>query len=225
MIAVYPNVCAPLSLLRSIHASHIPPVKCLTLLTSTNKRCQVYWKPDENILLRAEASLLEKNNRHDTEAAAAETWSSLELKIREAFSFISGTPQDRISRDTTIYKIGLDSISAIQIAGRLRKQGINLTAGDIMESPSCSQLASAVQSQNSTPVKNSPAFDLEAFDHRHRAPILTAFHIHDTDVLAVRPCTGSTVRNDKSIPAVRRRAVLEPHLLLIGRRHECGSHV
>lgn len=146
-------------------------------------------KPSQSFLAKAKKSLLQSKD-HDEKTSAKEQWSSMELDIRRAFSAVSGTPEDHISKNTTIYRIGLDSISAIQVAGRLRKQGIALTAGDVMESPSCSQLASVVQSRTSTPLKQTPAFDFEAFDRRHRAPLLSSHRVRDADVATIRPSTA-----------------------------------
>lgn len=146
--------------------------------------------PDETVLAKARATLQERALGQGSKAVAEEEWSSMELEIRQAFSAISGTPEEKISKDTTIYKIGLDSISAIQVASRLRKKGIALTAGDVMESPSCSQLASLAQSLTSTPIKHSPAFDLEAFDRRHRPAVVSSLKIEGDNIAAVRPCTA-----------------------------------
>lgn len=146
-------------------------------------------KPDESYLVRARATLRERAEGRIGRPVAKENWSRLELDIRQVLSAVSGTPEDRITRDMTIYRLGLDSISAIQVSSRLRKQGLALTAANIMESPSCSQLASVAQSLSSTPLKHSPAFDLEAYDRRFRSSMIVSTSLKDSDVFAVRPCT------------------------------------
>jgi len=118
-----------------------------------------------------------------------ESWSPLELQIRAAYSAVSSAPEDRIRRDTTIYKLGLDSISAIQLANRLRKDGLLVQASDVMESPSCSELASAVQSRSHTPVLDTPGFDFEEFDKHCRHAALQSHQIATEKVASVRPCT------------------------------------
>lgn len=62
-----------------------------------------------------------------------ESWSEDELKVRRAFSEISQVPEEHISRNSTIYEIGLDSISASQVAMRLRKLQLPISALDILE--------------------------------------------------------------------------------------------
>lgn len=83
----------------------------------------------------------------------------------------------------------MDSISAIQVATRLRKEGFMLQASDVMESPTCSALASVMQSRSQTPAQSSPAFDLEAFDHRYRQLVLNSANVPEEKVQSVRPCT------------------------------------
>ncbi|KEQ90207.1 hypothetical protein AUEXF2481DRAFT_84135 [Aureobasidium subglaciale EXF-2481] len=144
-------------------------------------------KPDEKQMRsieRAQQERLQQSWPSDDE-----TWSSVELQIRAAYSAISSASEDRIGRDTTIYRLGLDSISAIQVASRLRKQGLSLQASDVIESPSCSALASVVQTRSATPVLSTPAFDLDNFDQNYRISGLNNHQIATETVSAVRPCT------------------------------------
>ena len=145
--------------------------------------------PNEDLMLEMKAAAGDRSVDQGTRVSE-EQWSSLELEIRQAFSAISGTPAGSITRDTSIYRIGLDSISAIQVAGRLRKQGLSLTAGDILESASCSKLASVVQSRTTTPIKQTPAFNLEDFDRRYRTSILTGLSSQHAELSTIRPCTA-----------------------------------
>ncbi|KAH0359371.1 peptide synthetase, partial [Aureobasidium melanogenum] len=141
-------------------------------------------KPNEEYLQAAQ-----QKGQTNSGPSHDESWSELELRIRAAFSAVSSAPEDQISRDTTIYKLGLDSISAIQLANWLRKEGLPVQASDVMEGPSCSQLASAVQTRSHTPTSDTPAFDFDAFDKRYRHVALDAHQIPADRVSAVRPCT------------------------------------
>ena len=62
-----------------------------------------------------------------------EEWSNEEMKARKVLAAISQLPVERISKSSTIYQIGLDSISAAQVAMRLRKEGFTITVIDILE--------------------------------------------------------------------------------------------
>ncbi|THX05705.1 peptide synthetase [Aureobasidium pullulans] len=136
------------------------------------------------------AEAAQRKELQQLETSDNDAWSPLELQIRAAYSAISSAPEDRIGKDTTIYRIGLDSISAIQVASRLRKEGLSLQASDVMESPSCSELASVVQTRSQTPVISTPAFDLENFDKRYRSVVLDSQQVSTDQIEAVRPCTA-----------------------------------
>jgi aryl carrier-like protein len=142
-------------------------------------------EPDAKSVEAAQTKRLES-----TKPSGDNSWSPLELQIRAAYSAVSSAPEDRIGRDTTIYKLGLDSISAIQLANRLRKDGLLVQASDVMESPSCSALASAVQSRSQTPVLDTPGFDFEGFDKHYRHASLQSHKIPTEEVASVRPCTA-----------------------------------
>jgi amino acid adenylation domain-containing protein len=144
-------------------------------------------KPDAKYMRSIEA--VQTNKLRNPGPSSGESWSPLELQIRAAYSAVSSAPEDRIKRDTTIYKLGLDSISAIQLANRLRKDGLLVQASDVMESPSCSELASAVQSRSQTPVLDTPEFDFERFDEHYRSTSLQSHQIATEKVASVRPCT------------------------------------
>ncbi|KAG9674735.1 peptide synthetase, partial [Aureobasidium melanogenum] len=144
-------------------------------------------KPDEEYMQSVEAA--RQKRQTISGPSSDESWSALELRIRAAFSAVSSAPEDQISRDTTIYKLGLDSISAIQLANRLRKEGLPVQASDVMEGPSCSELASAVQTRSHTPTSDTPAFDFDAFDKHHRHVALETHQALSGRVSAIRPCT------------------------------------
>lgn len=60
-------------------------------------------------------------------------WTEDERKIRDVFSQISQVPVEQISRSSTIYEIGLDSISAAQVAMQLKNVGLQVSVLDILE--------------------------------------------------------------------------------------------
>jgi amino acid adenylation domain-containing protein len=144
-------------------------------------------KPDRQLVETARETTL-----NEVDADDDEDWSLLELQIRSAYSAISRAPEENIRKSTTIYRLGLDSISAIQVANQLRKSGLEIQSSDVMESPSCSELASVVQSRAQSPTQQTfsvPTLDLDAFDERYRRLALDGQDIASGNVLAIRPCT------------------------------------
>ncbi|EGO53918.1 hypothetical protein NEUTE1DRAFT_148407 [Neurospora tetrasperma FGSC 2508] len=83
--------------------------------------------------------------------ARKEEWSDLESRICSVLASLMTNKDRRIGRQTTIYQLGLDSISAVQIASMLRKElaseGTKVNASDIIAHPSCASLAAFLERQ------------------------------------------------------------------------------
>lgn len=60
-------------------------------------------------------------------------WSDEELVIRKAFHHASGVPEESINKDTTIFELGLDSISVHKLRKLLETRGINLSVSEILK--------------------------------------------------------------------------------------------
>lgn len=70
-------------------------------------------------------------------------WSETEAIVRDVFSIISNVNKNKISRQTTMFQLGLDSINAVQLAAMLRNKGFSgVTATDVLENPTCAKLTS-----------------------------------------------------------------------------------
>jgi acyl carrier protein len=75
-------------------------------------------------------------------------WSPVEENIRAILSSVANVPTDEITRKTTIFHLGLDSISAIKVSSLLRKQSIILPVSEILHAetiPNMAQQASLGQ--------------------------------------------------------------------------------
>lgn len=73
-------------------------------------------------------------------AVKSRAWSDREEVLREIICKFAGVEAEAVSLHTTIFQLGLDSINAVQISGRLRKLGYKVSAGDILEVWSASEL-------------------------------------------------------------------------------------
>lgn len=101
----------------------------------------------------------------ESDNSLSEVWTSSESIIRSVLSQLSGVPEAHIRRDTTIYRLGLDSVRTVQVASLLRKQGLQFSAVDVMEFPTCKGLAELlshtpvlemVTAANSAPTSSDP---------------------------------------------------------------------
>ncbi|OJD40019.1 peptide synthetase [Diplodia corticola] len=127
--------------------------------------------------------------RQDTSDVQDERdWTTTELEIREALAGLSKVAPESIGLQTTIYQLGLDSISAVQVAARLRKQGYKVTASDVLDRPTCADLALLLQSgEPYMPEKQ--MFDFKGFEEQHRLAICRELKVGVNDVASVHPCT------------------------------------
>ncbi|KAI9649917.1 hypothetical protein NHQ30_002502 [Ciborinia camelliae] len=76
---------------------------------------------------------ISRPNRNSKTITTREDWSEIELKLRESISVISGLPEEDILRDSTIFQLGLDSITVLKLPGLLKKHHIHLIASEIMK--------------------------------------------------------------------------------------------
>ncbi|KIW17100.1 hypothetical protein PV08_04291 [Exophiala spinifera] len=114
--------------------------------------------------------------------------SDLERLIVDVMRGLKSELPASVHRETTIFHLGFDSINAIQIAARLRRQGYHVSSADILENASIKRIA-AVCWARSGKHAHSLDFDLEGFDRKYRQGICRENHLDESSIHAVRPCT------------------------------------
>ncbi|POR38693.1 Siderophore peptide synthetase [Tolypocladium paradoxum] len=130
----------------------------------------------------------ERSEDADHPRFGAENWTETERTIQEVISALSGVPAAKVSRRTSIFHLGLDSINAVQVASMLRQRGFKLSASDVIECSNCAKLARRIL-HNSEQSSRTPMFDLYKFARdvsgqvTSRAPIVG-------QVEAILPCTA-----------------------------------
>lgn len=116
-------------------------------------------------------------------------WSKSETVVRDVFSMISNVDQHKISRQTTMFKLGLDSINAVQVAAILREKGYpKVTAMDVLEHPTCAKLASKMTASRSG-VEEAASYDLAGFQQTAKIMLQDTFP-NWVSVETVLPCTS-----------------------------------
>jgi aryl carrier-like protein len=111
--------------------------------------------------------------------------------MRSLLSDFSKIPKSRIKTETTIYQLGLDSISAVQLANTLRlRTGKKITAADILERPTLAALSELLndEQQFETDERN-PEIDFSRFENQVKSEVCTELNLDLQDVEAIRPCT------------------------------------
>ena len=116
-------------------------------------------------------------------------WTALESRIRDVFALLSSSTPEDISPRTTIYQLGLDSISAVQVAAALRREGHSVKAADVMRYLTCTDLAAFLKRSPTPEQPVAATFDFQTFDAKHRPDVLALCNVANEDVVAIRPCT------------------------------------
>jgi amino acid adenylation domain-containing protein len=116
-----------------------------------------------------------------------EVWTETELLVRKAFSHFANIDVEKIRRHTSLYRLGLDSLHAVQVASRLRSQGLPMTAADIMEHRSPAALAVAASTARKP--EDRLEIDLPKYDLEHRPSVLESLSVPESALESLRPCT------------------------------------
>ena len=154
----------------SVLKNHLPSVSCDPSISRTSPLFLEPSRPDDS---------------------AEEALSSMETKIRQRLSEASRADITQIKKHTSIFQLGLDSVDAIQIAARLRREGFGVTGGDILEASTLERIAGLCSTHLASPKKAIPSFDLLSFDAMYRSQVCQQICMPPSTVEAIFPCTST----------------------------------
>ena len=128
--------------------------------------------------------------------------------VRHVLAAMTGLPADKIQNGASIFSLGLDSISAIQIASRCRKQSLKVGVADILQGRTlegiCDRLeASHVAPQNKLGTTKKPQPERLSTHTPPRAPsdqeeILSAVGLREEDVEDILQCLPGQIYHLKT---------------------------
>ncbi|KAL1958105.1 hypothetical protein VTO42DRAFT_5145 [Malbranchea cinnamomea] len=98
-----------------------------------------------------------RESRKITKAAAIQidnNWSPLEEKIRSVVALVANVPVSEISKQMSLFHLGLDSISAIKVSSLLKKESITLTVSDLLRAGTVPNMARVAQLSLQSPALN-----------------------------------------------------------------------
>ena len=98
------------------------------------------------------AESVPENSINETKAAGhmRGDWNPFELKVRKVLAAIAQIPEAEIEHSQTIFHLGLDSISAIQVSSELRKEGIRLGVAEILRNSTIEKIGLAAAEKAKT---------------------------------------------------------------------------
>ncbi|KAM3512625.1 hypothetical protein MY11210_003719 [Beauveria gryllotalpidicola] len=117
----------------------------------------------DQVHLRQPCFFDDNEDQYETEDSDS-SWTDEELAVRAVLSELSQTPTQRIDRTTSLFKLGLDSINAVQVAAILRQKDYSISASDIIECQNCSRIARRIFGNGYQPKKELKVYDFAAFD-------------------------------------------------------------
>ncbi|KAK9324491.1 hypothetical protein V1517DRAFT_255890 [Lipomyces orientalis] len=120
-----------------------------------------------------------------TDGKAVDNFSGIQARIREVFAEVSGVPRCDIRLDTTLYELGMDSISATQIASQLNRSGLHCTAIDVVKGLTVEGLAMVVKFESRTKAEDIAGI----FDSQYRPRLVEELGHAVTGIAHVYPCT------------------------------------
>jgi ferricrocin synthase len=120
---------------------------------------------------------------------SAEDWSPLEHFIRDALQNLSHGDTCELERDTTIFQLGLDSLSAIQIAADLKRKGYRVSSGDVLEAATVPKIAAFCEKHILNAREPSFSFNFDDFSKKHIAEACHRHSINSEVIEEIRPCT------------------------------------
>ncbi|KAI4866011.1 hypothetical protein F4820DRAFT_447488 [Hypoxylon rubiginosum] len=157
-------------------SSHIP---------STSK-LPIRWQPQITQLSTSRELPLRDMISATPGPSPNENWTEIEMKVRSVLSSLAKIPEAKIKRNTPIYRYGLDSIGAVQLASLLRRNSYGVSAIDVIENPTCAGIASRLATRDIN--EEQFVYDFDSFQDT------VSRHLHSmssvrNDYEALLPCT------------------------------------
>ncbi|EPS36910.1 hypothetical protein H072_9546 [Dactylellina haptotyla CBS 200.50] len=120
---------------------------------------------------------------------SSEILDDISVKIRDVFAEASNSDPDTIGMDTTIYQLGLDSISALTVARSLKAIGINASVLDIIECPTIRGLREHISGKKNPVSAAAHQDSFASFKQRHIQTICRSAGVSREKVANVLPCS------------------------------------
>lgn len=84
-------------------------------------------------------------DRADDDSDDRTSWTEMETKIRQVLSSVAGLPEEQIRKESTLFNLGLDSISAIKVSSLLKRQSVNLPVSAMLKASTVHRMAMATK--------------------------------------------------------------------------------
>ncbi|KKY29231.1 putative nonribosomal siderophore peptide synthase [Phaeomoniella chlamydospora] len=141
-------------------------------------------------------SLAHEKSSHDPAALddsiniSMAEFSETETHLVETLSKVANVPQEKLLRSTSLFEIGLDSISAIKVSSLLRKKSLRLPVSEMMKALTIGKMAQAMtQIDHGVPgTRRTPT--LERLNGFSVADVTKRMNVEESDIERILPATA-----------------------------------
>lgn len=136
------------------------------------------------------------DENEDASLTDTASWASIERTIRRVLSYVSKIPEEDISKDMTMFHMGLDSISAIKVSSLLRKESVQLSVSEMLRAATVRRMAQTVESRREDIDESSTQIDKtlsEAMKDLDCAKLLQDGRIGPENVEQIMPATAGQI--------------------------------
>ncbi|KAJ3022373.1 hypothetical protein HKX48_006308 [Thoreauomyces humboldtii] len=117
-----------------------------------------------------------------SETAVERPWAESELRIRTFLAEIAKVDESVISRSSSIFQLGLDSISAIRLSAKLETAGLTLGVSEIMRNPTIEGMCALMRSESDEMTRDTASTSFVSAEYQHE---LAAFSVSVLEALPV----------------------------------------
>ena len=139
-------------------------------------------------------TLLHNGPATNPEYLPGEEWTPVEEKIRSVLSLVSGVPAAEVTKEMTLFHLGLDSISAIKVSSLLKRESISLAVSDLLKAGTITNMAQLARlPQQSQTIKDPSPKEGNLLEDVKIKDLLLGRKLQVHDVDCVLPATAGQI--------------------------------
>ncbi|KAK9762811.1 hypothetical protein K7432_011097 [Basidiobolus ranarum] len=161
---------------------------------STNKTDR---KVLEQLYNSLSLEMIQQISLTEDEEADEASMSELEVSIRDILAEVGELPPSKVKSTTSIFHLGLDSISAIRVSSRLRSIGLNLNVAEILQQLNVKNMARLLNERENSLQEYAPTGSFEKgikhLSNQFIESIPELLSVSNNSIEAILPCSPSQI--------------------------------
>ncbi|EXJ73993.1 uncharacterized protein A1O5_02287 [Cladophialophora psammophila CBS 110553] len=135
-------------------------------------------------------------SQHDKDrgqSRSQEIWTPIEIVIRDVLAKVSKLEKEEIKKNTGLFHIGLDSVSAIRVASLLKKQGVKLPVSQIIRAQTPEKMAVVAEQLKGAAGEAARATERPTTDVSIPEVVKKSLAIPEGDLDMIIPCSAGQI--------------------------------